>query len=93
MGLLADVFDKITQVAHGESSYVIFSIALLVALLSSVLWHIGRQLFFKAKHEPPEVFSWLPFIGHTISYGMDPPNFFAAQRKKVRESMKALLTV
>jgi hypothetical protein len=34
-------------------------------------------------NEPPVVFHWLPIIGSTVTYGIDPYKFFFAQQKKV----------
>jgi len=50
----------------------------------SIARHVIQQLVFPSKDEPPLVFSWLPFIGSTIDYGMDPYKFFFKYQKKVR---------
>lgn len=56
----------------------------LLALLSvSVVFNVLRQVLFKNPHEPPVVFHWFPFVGSTISYGMDPYRFFFESRAKV----------
>lgn len=52
-------------------------------LLTAVLWTILQQLVFKNPHEPPMVFHWLPVIGSTVTYGIDPLKFFAQCEKKV----------
>ena len=44
--------------------------------------NVLRQLLFKNKNEPPLVFHWVPIIGSTISYGIDPFKFFFACREK-----------
>ncbi|KAF9888685.1 Lanosterol 14-alpha-demethylase [Aspergillus nanangensis] len=54
------------------------SIALLVVIVLNVL----RQLVFHNKSEPPVVFHWIPFLGSTISYGIDPYTFFDSCRQK-----------
>jgi sterol 14-demethylase len=41
------------------------------------------QVLFKNPNEPPLVFHWFPFVGSTITYGMDPPRFFKENREKV----------
>lgn len=51
----------------------------------SVVLNVANQLLFKNKNEPPMVFHWFPFVGSTVTYGMDPPTFFAANRAKVRQ--------
>jgi len=49
----------------------------------SIARNIINQLVFANKDEPPLVFSWLPFIGSTIDYGMDPYKFYFKYQKKV----------
>lgn len=50
----------------------------------SVLLNVFNQLFLYNRNEPPVVFHWFPILGSTISYGMDPYQFFFACRQKVR---------
>lgn len=49
----------------------------------SVILNVASQILIKNKNEPPMVFHWFPFIGSTITYGMDPPTFFHLNRQKV----------
>jgi hypothetical protein len=60
--------------------------ASLVAI--AIFWNLFRQIFLKNPYEPPVVFHWLPIIGSTITYGMDPLKFFAQCQAKVRYSMR-----
>lgn len=53
-------------------------------VLISVLLNVFNQLFLYNRNEPPVVFHWFPILGSTISYGMDPYQFFFACRQKVR---------
>ena len=53
-------------------------------IVLSVVLNIASQLLFKNPNEPPLVFHWFPFIGSTVTYGMDPPRFFKENRAKVR---------
>ncbi|KAF7596185.1 Lanosterol 14-alpha-demethylase [Aspergillus hancockii] len=55
---------------------------LLAILLNSIFLNVLRQLLFRNPKEPPVVFHWFPFIGSTISYGMDPYKFFSNCRTK-----------
>jgi hypothetical protein len=48
-----------------------------------VVVNLIHQFFFYQRNEPPVVFHWFPFIGSTVSYGMDPYKFFFASREKV----------
>ncbi|KAL7269579.1 Lanosterol 14-alpha-demethylase [Rhizina undulata] len=42
----------------------------------SIVFNVLNQLFFKDPRKPPVVFHYVPFIGSTIIYGMDPYKFF-----------------
>ena len=59
----------------------------LCFLVLAIVNHIGQQLLFVNKNEPPLVFSWFPLIGSTITYGMDPFEFYFKNQKKVRNNM------
>lgn len=66
------------------SDHVVTAAAALPSLLLLViLYTLLRQLFFKHPNEPPVVFHWLPIIGSTISYGVDPFKFFFDCQAKV----------
>lgn len=59
---------------------ITFSIFTLIAV--TILLNVFRQLAFRNPNEPPIVFHWVPFIGSTITYGIDPYTFFFACREK-----------
>lgn len=54
----------------------------VAAFIVAIALNIIRQVCFYNKNEPPVVFHWVPFLGNTITYGMEPYVFFAAARKK-----------
>ncbi|KAL3477836.1 cytochrome P450 [Aspergillus californicus] len=58
------------------------AIGLFSCLVLAVLSNVLRQVLFKSRNEPPLVFHWFPFIGSTISYGIDPYKFFFNSRAK-----------
>lgn len=60
-------------------------------VLVSIVLNVIKQLVFYNRKEPPVVFYWVPFIGSTVAYGMDPYQFFFASRAKVC-SLEALDT-
>ncbi|KAI5466371.1 cytochrome P450 [Mariannaea sp. PMI_226] len=60
------------QIGIGFAAFVVLSVFLNVA----------SQILFKNPNEPPLVFHWFPFIGSTVTYGMDPPKFFKENRAK-----------
>ncbi|KAI9749355.1 MAG: Lanosterol 14-alpha-demethylase [Lichina confinis] len=82
MGLLAAALGPVVdRLSAGYLALLIVSlVAALVVLvvLANVLW----QLFFARSDEPPVVFHWLPIIGSTIAYGIDPYKFFFRCREK-----------
>ncbi|KAB2573854.1 Eburicol 14-alpha-demethylase [Lasiodiplodia theobromae] len=54
----------------------------VAALFAAVLLNVARQIFFRKTNEPPVVFHWFPFIGSTVTYGMNPLKFFQDCREK-----------
>lgn len=93
MGLLEEVAGPLSQHFSklGTASQV-GVIAATVIVLSIVL-NVLNQLMFKNPNEPPLVFHWLPLIGSTVTYGMDPPRFFSENSKKVSQSPPATMRV
>lgn len=75
MGLASTLLDPL-------SALPIWGIALLFCALSILVNVLLQLRLFRNRHEPPLVFHWVPFIGSTISYGMDPFKFFFACREK-----------
>ena len=57
------------------------TVPLVVA--SIVLTNVLCQVLFKRRNEPPVVFHWVPIIGSTVTYGIDPFGFFFKCQKKV----------
>ncbi|GKZ52106.1 lanosterol 14-alpha-demethylase, partial [Aspergillus brasiliensis] len=82
MGLLAVVLDSLCERCSNTSVLVLLGVGLLSLLAVSVILNVLGQLCFKNPNEPPLVFHWFPFIGSTISYGMEPYKFFFDCRAK-----------
>lgn len=84
MGFLHDVAGPLSEqyAKLGTASQIGVLFAGLLVLI--VALNVAQQLLFKNPNEPPLVFHWFPVIGSTITYGMDPPAFFKANREKVR---------
>lgn len=82
MGVLQDVAGPLSQqfAKLGTASQIGAIFAGLLFLIVAV--NVLQQLLFKNPNEPPMVFHWFPVIGSTITYGMDPPAFFKANREK-----------
>ena len=64
------------------STWTSTAFAALTLLTAVILLNVARQLLIRNPNEPPVVFHWVPFIGSTISYGIDPYTFFFACREK-----------
>ena len=60
------------------------AITLLISL--AIITNIVQQVLFKNPNEPPVVFHWLPVVGSTVTYGIDPFKFFFDCQAKVRSS-------
>jgi hypothetical protein len=83
MGLFATILDSFCEHCSDQSIYTIVAVGALSFIALSVVVNVLRQLLFKSPHEPPLVFHWFPFVGSTISYGMEPYKFFQSSRAKV----------
>ena len=62
--------------------------SIVAAFASIVVFTIAanmfQQILLAQSNEPPVVFHWLPLIGSTVTYGMDPFRFFFECQAKVR---------
>ncbi|TEA12581.1 Eburicol 14-alpha-demethylase [Colletotrichum sidae] len=82
MGLVQEIAGPLSQQFQSLSTGTqVFAVVAGVITFSVVL-NVLSQLLFKNRNEPPLVFHWFPFIGSTITYGMDPPTFFRVNREK-----------
>lgn len=57
--------------------------ALACILVLTVLANVLQQILLRKPNEPPVVFHWLPLIGSTVTYGMDPFTFILQCQAKV----------
>ncbi|KAL8785608.1 MAG: hypothetical protein Q9213_003262 [Squamulea squamosa] len=53
----------------------------------TIVWTVLQQIFFKNPNEPPVVFHWVPIIGSTVTYGIDPYKFYFDCQAKVSEQV------
>ena len=83
MGLVALVLDNVCERCSALSVWALSGLGLLSVIIIAVVLNVLRQILFKNPNEPPVVFHWFPFIGSTISYGIDPYKFFFNCRAKV----------
>jgi hypothetical protein len=82
MGLLSAVIDFVGRSSEKSLGLTIAG-ALGGFLVLSIVVNVLQQLLFKNPKEPPVVFHWVPIIGNTVTYGIDPYKFFFACREKV----------
>lgn len=91
MGILEQLSGPLAaQIAQRGTSTVVAS-AFAAFLVLTVVLNVLSQLLFKNPNEPPMVFHWLPIIGSTVTYGMDPYKFFFDCRAKVRCPLGVIL--
>ena len=83
MGFLAAIAGPLGNLLSNKSAGVVLISALASLLVLTILLNVLSQLLFKNPKEPPLVFHWVPFIGSTITYGIDPYSFFFSCREKV----------
>ncbi|KAL8711210.1 MAG: hypothetical protein Q9220_004355 [cf. Caloplaca sp. 1 TL-2023] len=69
-----DSNDTITRVLSSKSLTALTLVTTFVTV--AVAWTVLQQILFKDPNEPPVVFHWLPVIGSTVTYGIDPFKFF-----------------
>lgn len=83
MGLLSALVEPLRDQFAFRSTAAVIGAGLIASVILLIIVNVLVQLIFKNPNEPPVVFHWVPFIGSTITYGINPYNFFFACRKKV----------
>ena len=83
MGLLTLVAEPLRASLSDSSILFIVTASFFGLLVLVITGHVLQQLLFKKPDEPPIVFHWIPFIGSTVTYGIDPYKFFLSAREKV----------
>lgn len=66
-------------------------LTVLIIVIVSIIQNVVRQLYFSNPRRPPVVFHWLPLVGSTIQYGMDPYKFFRDCRAKYGDCFTFIL--
>ena len=83
MAILGLISDPLSRLLGTNSPGVLFAAFLFTFFVAVILLTVLSQLLRRNPAEPPLVFHWVPFIGSTIDYGIDPYNFFFRCREKV----------
>jgi hypothetical protein len=84
MGVLADIAGPVGNFTANSSLSVLIATGFGSFFLLAIVLNVLKQLLLKNPNEPPLVFHWIPVIGSTVTYGIDPYKFFFANQKKVR---------
>ncbi|KZZ93504.1 lanosterol 14-alpha-demethylase [Ascosphaera apis ARSEF 7405] len=82
MGFINNIADHVSACCEQHSLPTVVAGGFAIFLFGAVVINVLCQLLIKNPHEPPVVFHWFPFIGSTVTYGMDPYGFFEGCRKK-----------
>lgn len=85
MGVLAAVSEPLRHLLSNNSTGMVIAGGLFSLVVVAVVFNVLAQLLLKNPNEPPLVFHWVPFIGSTVTYGIDPYRFFFSCREKVAE--------
>ena len=83
MGILAAVTESLCDPLPNKSTSVLIAGGIVSFFIITIVFNVLGQLLVKDPNEPPLVFHWVPFIGSTITYGIDPYKFFFSCREKV----------
>lgn len=83
MGLLGVIVDTVRDQLTYKSAIVIGAGGVFSFIVLAIVLNVVSQLIRKDPTQPPLVFHWVPIIGSTVSYGIDPYDFFFACQQKV----------
>lgn len=83
MGIIDSIQEPLADLVAQRGLSVVIGAGVAAFVVLSVVLNVLNQILFKNPNEPPVVFHWLPIIGSTITYGMDPYRFFFECRAKV----------
>jgi len=88
MGLLAALTQIFRDLLTNRSTAVVIAGGAFSVVVLAIVLNVLNQLVFKSSNEPPVVFHWVPFFGSTITYGIDPYEFFFSCREKVIDALR-----
>ena len=82
MGVLNEISTPLFNLLTSIRTLQIAGAAFAIFIVLSIVVNVLRQLLPQNPNEPPLVFHWVPFVGNTITYGIDPFKFFFCCREK-----------
>lgn len=83
MGILQAVAGPLSESFRSLGAVSQVAVVVAAVLGVSALINVGQQILLRNPNEPPVVFHIFPWIGSTITYGIDPPTFFRENQRKV----------
>jgi hypothetical protein len=84
MGVLEHVAGPLGSFSSNASTPVLALAGFVSFVVLAVVLNVLSQVLLKNPNHPPMVFHWFPWVGSTVTYGMDPYKFFFANKEKVR---------
>jgi hypothetical protein len=76
MGLFSTLAEPLERLAASLPLWQLLLLGFTAFFTIAITLNIVRQLFFYDRNAPPEVFSLVPVLGSTVTYGIDPFKFF-----------------
>ena len=76
MGLFTSLAEPLERLAASLPLWQLVLLGFTAFLTIAITYNIIRQVFFYDRNAPPEVFSLIPVLGSTVTYGIDPFKFF-----------------
>jgi hypothetical protein len=84
MGILEAIVEPLkAQFPLNHAIGVVVTTVFTTFMVLVVIVNVLQQLLFKNSNEPPMVFHLFPVIGSSVTYGIDPYEFFFDCRAKV----------
>lgn len=83
MGVLEQLSGPLAEQIAQRGTGVVVAAGIAAFLVVTIVLNVLSQLLLANPNEPPVVFHWFPIIGSTVTYGMEPYEFFMKNRAKV----------
>lgn len=84
MGVFENVAGPMASFTSHAPTPIVAVAGFFSFIVLAIVLNVLSQVLLKKATDPPMVFHWLPWIGSTVTYGMDPYKFFFANKEKVR---------
>lgn len=91
MGLISFVAEPVQNLVASLPTWQLILLGTTAFILTATVLNILNQILLKNPNEPPVVFHVFPFLGSTITYGIDPFKFFFQCKEKYGEVFTFIL--